>query len=218
MKKKIICLFLLICLFELSSLSVFAYRPTPYLCIETTRNDIPKNTAYIDLLLPIQENDKNFVMQKDETNTVINIFDYSSLQLPNNCEIANYNNAYYSYHFHFNNSTISVLSMEDDNHIYIDYGENQRLLEDYLLKIDSFRIAFVDDQGCIIKISNSVSAKSPILKSFSNLIIANEEVSEVYMDSPYSSVYICILLLCVIIICIIIIRERQGKTGDGSLS
>lgn len=213
MKKKIIYCFILTYLLESFCFSVYAYRPSPFLSIETTPNDLPQNTAYIDLLLPIQESDENFVLQKDEIDTVYNIFDYSYLQLSDTCEIANYNNGCYSYYFHFNNSTISVFSFENDNHIYIHYGEEQRLLEDYLRKIDSFKLAFVDEQGCIIKVSNSISVQSSLSKSFSNLKIVNGEVSEVYMELPYSRMLIFSCLPCIIVISILMIRKFRKHSS-----
>lgn len=207
MRKKIIYCYLFICLLEIFSFSVYAYRPSPFLNIETTPDDIPENTAYIDLLLPIQANDANFVIKKDELNTIYNIFDNSYLQLSDKCEIANYNDVYYSYHFHFDNSTISVFSVENDNHIYINYGENQKLLDDYLLKINGFKLAFVDEQGCIIKVSDSISINSSISKSFSRLKIVNGEVSEEYIDNSYSKIFIYTLFLCIIVISMIIIQK-----------
>lgn len=207
MQKKIIFCFSLICLFVSLVITVYAYRLSPYLYMETTLDDIPKNTAYIDLLLPIQKKDEHFVAQKEEISSVHHIFDNSLLQLPRDCEIANYDDAYYSYLFHFNDSTISVRPIEDG--FYINYGEEQKLLDDYLLNVDDFKVAFVDAQGNIIQVSDSLSAKSSLTKEFTNLKIVNGEVSEEYMDIPLFSYSIYIFPLCIIGIVIAVIHKQK---------
>lgn len=199
MKKKIAFCCLLIYLLEVFGFSVYAYRSSPFLNVQATLEDIPQNTAYIDLLLPVQEKDPYFVPQKDELDAVYNIFDYSRVELPNDCEISKYNDAYYSYYFHFEKSTISAFPVGNDDSIYINYGENQKLLEDYLLKIDSFKLAFVDVQGNIIQMSDSVSVKSSLTKSFSYLKIVNGEVFEEYIDMPLSRFAVLLLPLGIII-------------------
>lgn len=199
MKKKIAFFCLLMFLLGIFAFSAYAYHPDPDLNVQTTLEDIPQNTAYIDLLLPVQEKDSYFVPQKDTLDVVYNLFDYVQLELPNDCEIANYNDAYYSYYFHFANSTISAFPVGNDDSIYINYGENQKLLEDYLLKIDSFKLAFVDVQGNIIQMSDSVSVKSSLTKSFSYLKIVNGEVFEEYIDMPLSRFVVLLLPLGIII-------------------
>ena len=73
------------------------------------------------------------------------------------------------------------------------------MLEDYLLKIDSFKLAFVDVQGNIIQMSDSVSVKSSLTKSFSYLKIVNGEVFEEYIDMPLSRFAVLLLPLGIII-------------------
>lgn len=116
---------LLCCLMQVS---VSAYMPSPYLVAVFRQSDMPPQTAYVDLLLPLQENDDLFVAQKDKSEICL-FTDQTTFQIDPTSEIATYNDGYYSYLFHFSESTIAVNTNEDMDEISIQYGAQQELLQ-----------------------------------------------------------------------------------------
>ena len=95
MRKKVhlfsVSCILLCCLMQVS---VSAYMPPPYLVAVFCQSDMPPQTAYVDLLLPLQENDTSFVSQKDAAD--IRLFtDRAVFDVDPSGEIAAYEDGYF---------------------------------------------------------------------------------------------------------------------------
>lgn len=191
--------------------SVYAYQPPLSLEVNINRNEIPQGTAYMDLLIPIHNNDENFVQQKDNIDIVFNIFDSSLLDIQSTSEIALYNNGYYSYLFHFKDSTIDITEYQDTLHVT--YGFSQRLLED-IVQLKNCKFAFVDAEGNILECTEDFIIRDYLFKDFTKVVVAEATVSVIYNMNPYRIVFAIILSSIIIIVCIIKTRiKHPRKTG-----
>lgn len=215
MFKKISLFCIILWLLVLSSIySVYAYQPPLSLDVNINRNEMPQGTAYMDLLIPIHNNDENFVQQKDNIDIVFNIFDSSLLDIQSTSEIALYNNGYYSYLFHFKDSTIDITEYQDTLHVT--YGFSQRLLED-IVRLKNCKFAFVDAEGNILECTEDFVIKEHFFKDFREIIITETSVSVKYYINPYRIAFAIILVSAMIIVCIIIAMKvkKIRQSGDG---
>lgn len=212
MRKRIICFYsILLLLLCIVNIPVYAYKPSPFLRVDVNRSEIPQGTSYIDLLVPVQADDQAYVPQKEESESLIDISDHSVIKIENTSEIANYDEAYYSYLFHFKDSTISVYTDEYSDTVSVYYGENQDLL-DYLAKRGKCKLAFVDAQGNIRNLSNDFQVKNRMFKDFTKLEISNNEVLTVYTVNAYRIVFACIAALALTAVCIVVILLIRQKS------
>lgn len=179
-----------------------AYKPSPYLVADCHQADIPSQTAYVDLLLPLQENDDLFVTQKDETEIYL-FTDRTAFEIDPASEIATYNDGYYSYLFHFNGSTITINTNAYSGEISIQYGAQQELLQ-YIEKMHSCKLAFVDAQGGILEISDAFTVRDRLFRDFRKLLISGKSVSVEYVINLYQSVFSVIIFLVTAGMCLAI--------------
>lgn len=217
MRKKVYSFFafciLLCCLMQVS---VSAYMPPPYLVAVFCQSDMPPQTAYVDLLLPLQENDTSFVSQKDAAD--IRLFtDRAVFDVDPSGEIAAYEDGYYSYLFHFADSSIIVNTNAANDEISVQYG-TQELLE-RVEQMHSCKLAFVDAQGNILAISEAFTVRDRPFKDFKELLVSETSVSVEYTTNPYQIVFAVILCLVAVGLCLVIflllkkLRSKQKYRG-----
>lgn len=213
MYKKLTCLGMLLLLLSVVTVPAYAYKPSPFFVIRCNQNDIPKGTAYIDLLLPIQEDDERFSENEKETESVINILDYSIVEISNTSEIANYNDGYCSYLFHFEDSVIFPNQRTGED-IFIEYGSTQNLLDE-LVRLKNCKLAFVGAEGSILTISDEFMLKDSYFKDFEYLMVQETAVTAIYNTNPYRIAYMMVLSLSIMVIFTVIVvilyRKRKGK-------
>lgn len=214
MRKKIVHLLVIfIVVFLECNIVAYAYKPSPFLVLEVNPKDLPQDTAYIDLLIPISPSHESFIDRKTESQYVTDIVGSSIIEISPKSEISNYEKTYYSYLFHFKESTISLYAAEDNQNPLIYFGEHQKLLDEYLRKVENFKLAFVDNQGNIIKVSDEISIKSFLFQDFSRLKVENAEVVAEYTTSYSNIMFGCVSGGISIIICIVVIIRKSGDSS-----
>lgn len=97
MKRLSIIISVIILLSFSTSITCFAFEPSSnFICYINTFN-IPENTAYIDMLIPMESNDENYTDYNTENG--------EKFSIKQNSEIVKYNdNSFASYTFHYKNS------------------------------------------------------------------------------------------------------------------
>lgn len=95
---------LFILIFILSAIfqtTCYAFNPYPYLCCEISEDSIPENAEYTDLLLPIKNDDENYVD--------FNTLNGQKYDITKDSEIAKYHEqGYISYTFHYKNAVCDI--------------------------------------------------------------------------------------------------------------
>jgi len=211
LKKAFILSTLLSCLLVIFFIPVHAYMPSPFLVINVVYDEIPQNTVYIDLLIPIHCNDSDFISKKEEPHIVQNIFRDEILEINRNSEIAYFDDGYYSYLFHFKDSTIIPSSATGNkNMLRIEYGSNHRLL-DKIVDCKNCKFAFVDGDGNILEITDNFTIKDFFFRDLKKIVVESTSVYVSYQVNPYRIVFaILLFFLFLFLFCISILIYKKG--------
>lgn len=126
MKKKIVSIVLVFIFIMMAfELNVFAIEPNYYFKVWVSRDDVPSGTAYIDMLLPISENDECYVGFNENNGEKFGISPES--------EIAKYNEqGFKSYTFHISDA-VSEMSPSYDFNV-----EKSRLTEELQNEVSAY--------------------------------------------------------------------------------
>ena len=161
-------------------------------CVVLQTEDIPAETAYIDLLLPIAEIPECYT-EWNQTYSADGIAS-ENIHISTDSAIANYNeDGYCSFLAHFEHAKITV-SPSDDNGLWVTFGDDNYENLYYFQKCKSIKLAFVDKDGNILKVTEAVSVRDRIFSSFQNIELHGDTVKCVYSFNPYRSVPIAVLV------------------------
>lgn len=215
MRKKICTCIVFVFLCSVLCLHTSAYKPSGAVTMTVRQNGIPQDTVYIDLLLPIQPNDERFVEQKDINGLLFNIFNQSISEFTSASEIANYDDGYYSYLFHFKDGTIYNDYWDGREEFSVIYGESRDLLDD-MVEFENCKLAFVDAEGNILAVSNAFAIENKPFRDFDCLIVTGTSVSAVYHANPYQIAFAILLCLVLIAMCAGIFSARKKRKAKAT--
>jgi hypothetical protein len=137
MRKFCCCFFALLFLCTCASVPVYAWTPSRSFNCEVRKDNIPNGTKYIDMLIPIAEKDKYYVLCNSDNGKRFNI--------PKNSEIISYNHGgYRSYTFHVSDA-YSLMQPEVTYNFQVseeDYNAHEVLLKPY----DDRRQSYLDGE------------------------------------------------------------------------
>lgn len=211
MRKRAVCFcFMLVILLAACNISVCAYKPSPFLVVQADLSALPKDTAYIDLLLPMKPDDIAFVERKDAVKNLSSLSGDVLVTIENASEIASYDQGYYSYLFHFKDSTVSVDFNAYEDAALIYYGENQTILSD-LTKMEECKLAFVDEQGNILTTTEAFTIENNFFKDFDYITVKGTAVSAVYHLNPYRIAFAGIVAVIFIAACGVAVCIQRKK-------
>lgn len=207
--KKICAFILSVIIIMTVSVSCYAYKTGNTLVVFLNINDIPSQTAGIDLLIPIDEKFDKYV-SFNNYNDLLGIND--SISITAESEIAYYNaNGYVSYLCHFNNAVVDCYQGETEQIVV-----NVNNL-DYFIEQGSFIIAFIDNQGKVLSTTNTISIKNGFFKQFESVSVKNNQAKVNYYFNPYYIVPLVSLITAIIVLVLLRLRTLKSKNKrDGS--
>lgn len=163
---------------------------------------MPQDTVYVDLLLPF-DSIKECYTDFNYTSTIKSFREPDSIQLLENMSIVQYDtDNYYSYISHFKNSEISI-TVDEKNNVQITFGSYFQNDLYYFQKCESIKLAFIDKNGNILKISDPFSIHSRMFMSFQDIQFNEHGIKCNYILDPYGGFTLSIVLfigLCMLII------------------
>lgn len=185
-----------VCLFSFLPVTVKANSPPPAPYYVFKLSDLPKGTVYVDLLIILPERDPGYVAL--EKSNLPEGFSHES-EIIGFCE-----DDFRSYTFHYKNAK-SIIRVRNDNQVYFfvddlsDYS--QMYHEEHKEKVDNsgwIRLAMLDEQGNILKVSPVFSVKSrqffgSVRGSFQYNGTTDEYIAE---TDVYGSGVVLYLVLC----------------------
>ena len=183
-------------------ISCYAYNAGNSWCVSFTINDLPAQTAGIDILVQIDKQSDEYVSLNTYTDlSGINDF----IEITDESQISYYDtNGYISYLCHFNGAVIDYLGC------YSEYSEELNVKVnnlDYFVDKGSIIIAFIDKEGTVLSTSTPISIKNGLFRQFESLSLNNHEVTVNYYYNPYYIVPSVSLIAAVIILILL----RLGK-------
>lgn len=209
MKK--ICAFIISAIIIMSvSVPCYAYKRGNSLTLYFNQSELDSQTAGIDILVPIDE-------KSEEYSTFDNYDDLmginSLISITDKSQISHYDkNGYISYLCHFKNAYIDC-NQNSDNQIVVNVNHL-----DYFLEQGSFIIAFIDSQGNILSVTNTVSIKDGLFKQFESVSVSNYQAKVNYYFNPYYILPPIILAVLVVTVVLLKIKASKNKRrGNGSL-
>lgn len=191
MKKTTVIVMTVLLLFS-CILPVSAIKISPSLeCVVLQTEDIPTETAYIDLLLPFAEIPECYT-EWNQTYSADGIA-YENIQISADSAIANYSeDGYCSFLAHFEHAKITV-SPSNDSGLWVTFGDDNYENLYYFQKCKSIKLAFVDKDGNILKVTEAVSVRDRLFSYFQNIELYGDTVKCVYAFNPYRGVLIAVL-------------------------
>lgn len=195
------------------TINTYAYAPSQFLSVNVNTNDIPENTAYIDLLIPANDNDANYTNEiNNENSKVFSISSNDYVNISKDSEIASLmiDNNYYSFLFHFMNASMSANSdLEEPNVIIVQYDNEDKLVKT-LKEYKALKFAYIDENGNIIDVSNEFNLQDNCMKNYNKIILDGTRVDISYTTNYYVVFAISLFtILFFTIIAVIIMKKRR---------
>lgn len=187
--KRIISAILVFTLLFSLPLNIFAYKRGGNLRVDVTRSSMPKDTAFIDLLIEINPSSPDYILCNDEE---IITFDGQIVKLQPEFEIVQYNDdeGFFSYSAHYKEAFVAFpyFTYDEYNNTQIDVI-GLSFDEDYLElreKYPNVKIAYVSADGKVLTVSNAVSImdKNSVIE-FDNLTANRAKLEVVTYKNPY---------------------------------
>lgn len=203
MKK--ICAFILSAIIIMSvSVPCYAYKRGDSLTLYFNLSELDSQTAGVDILVPIDE-------KSDEYSALNNYDDLmginSLISITDKSQVSHYDtNGYISYLCHFKNADIECHQNANDQIIV-----NVNNL-DYFLEQGSFIIAFIDSQGNVLSVTNTVSIKDGLFKQFESVSVSNYQAKVNYYFNPYYILPPVMLTVLVITVILLRLKARKNKS------
>lgn len=147
-----------VCLFSFLPVTVQANSPPPAPYYVFELSDLPEGTVYVDLLIKLPESNPEYIAL--EKSNLPEGFSHES-EIIGFCE-----DDFRSYTFHYKNAK-SIIQVQSDNQVYFfvddlpDYSqEYEREHKENVDNSGWIRLAMLDEQGNILKVSPVLSVKS----------------------------------------------------------
>ena len=193
--KKICVVVISVIILMFIPISCYAYNAGNSWWVSFTANDLPAQTAGIDILVQMDKQSDEYVSLNTYTD-LLGINDF--IEITDESQISNYDiNGYISYLCHFNGAVIDYLSC------YSEYSEELSVSFDnldYFIDKGSIIIAFIDEEGNVLSTSSPISIKNGLFRQFESLSLNNHEVTVNYYYNPYYIVPSVSLITAVIIL------------------
>lgn len=199
--KKICAVVISVIILMFIPISCYAYKAGNSWCVSFTANDLPAQTAGIDILVQIDKQSDEYVSLNTYTDlSGINSF----IEITDESQISYYDtNGYISYLCHFNGAVIDYTGCYQDSAEELSVSFDNL---DYFVDKGSIIIAFIDNQGNVLSMSTPISIKNGLFRQFESLSL-NHEVTVNYYYNPYYIVPSVSLIAAVIILILL----RLGK-------
>lgn len=176
-------------------------------------DNAPENTAYIDILVPISKNSDEYIDFNNPPLLYVEKGENKSLLIDQNSQIAQYNNnGYSSLSLHTKYiQTIEIYSRT----IYL-----TDTIESIYKKYKNFKAVYVDENGNILKMTDTFSVKYDITKPYAFITDNNHLTLRIFGINPFTAI-ICIviffgtILLFLILLIFIIRKSRKKKSTKG---
>lgn len=185
-------------------ISCYAYNAGNSWWVSFTANDLPAQTAGIDILVQIDKQSDEYVSLNTYTD-LLGINDF--IEITDESQISNYDtNGYISYLCHFNGAVIDYLGC------YSEYSEELSVSFDnldYFIDKGSIIIAFIDEEGNVLSTSSPISIKNGLFRQFRSLSLNNHKVTVDYYYNPYYILPSVVLITAVVIL--ILLRLKKLK-------
>lgn len=190
----------------------YAYKADNSVTLFFNVQDIPSQTAGIDILIPIEENSDEYAA----FNSYNDLFGINDLiYITDESEIAYYNvNGYISYLCHLKNADIDCRQAENGQFVV-----NVNNL-DYFIEQGSFAVAFIDNQGNILSTTDTISIKNCLFRQFESVSITDSKAKVNYYFNPYYILPFVSLIIAVIVLVLLKLKKlhkSRYKSGDGSV-
>ncbi|MCH5171119.1 MAG: hypothetical protein J1F24_07515 [Oscillospiraceae bacterium] len=183
-------------------ISCYAYNAGDSLDVSFKINDLPAQTAGIDILVQIDKQSDEYVSLNTYTD-LLGINDF--IEITDESQISYYDtNGYISYLCHFNGAIIDYLGC------YQEYSEELNVKVnnlDYFVDKGSIIIAFIDKEGTVLSTSTPISIKNGLFRQFRSLSLNNHKVTVDYYYNPYYILPSVVLITAVVILILL----RLGK-------
>lgn len=182
MKKFILTFVVLITIVSCFTFSVNANGPAPPRGINVYAEKLPENALYIDLLIKVDSNDKNF--------TSINSINIEKYNFANDAEIIKYNkDGFQSYTFHFKDSISKMNIVDNESSFTYETESNNSQFYTIKSEYNLIKVALLDENGNIIKVSNEINVSPKKIGFFTGAIYCDFETNSIdigFYDSPFN--------------------------------
>lgn len=205
--KILVCIVLAVVMIFCNNSHVYALDFDP--CqIELYTDNAPDNTAYIDILIPINKNSDDYIDFKNPPLCYIENGENKPLLIDQNSQIAQYNdNGYSSLSLH----TEYIRTTET-------YGEKIYLndtIENIYKKYKNFKAVYVDENGNILKITDTFSIEYDITKPYAFITDNNHLTLRIFGINQFTAIIYTVIffgtILLFLILLIFIIRKSRKK-------
>lgn len=208
-KKCLLALWLsVILLLGILPLSASANSPGPAIgnCFIVT--DLPENTVYVDLLIPLPVSDPMYVDLVRE-----NLSEHIS---PQSDIVAYCEDGFRSYTFHYRNAQ-SIIEVNDQENVLFFTNDSRKDLDDHREDVynrGSIRLAMLDQDGSIIKVSPTLVLRAKgFLSSMIGIFDYNARTDE-FKVREETSVIAWIVYISICIISLLLTVFTEGLVAD----
>lgn len=195
-------------------LNVFAYKRGPGLSVDIVGEQLPKDTAYIDILIPVQKLPSS---REPVEKTIVSWCSHKPISITASSEISEIQTIggteYCSFLMYYPGA-----SMEEDTYynFYVEtfsvlIGQEETDIYRILNTFGSVVFAWVNENGEIQSYSNAVKIHDSPFNEIQCFRITGEEVRSDRLTNYYVVVPLLFLIVCVILGIIIIARLIQKK-------
>lgn len=169
MKKKKFSIFivsLLLMIGLIPSVTVYAWRVDPYnFYISIDKNQMPSQTKYIDILVPLKVSDKEYISLNKENSSTYSISDDS--------EIVRYcdDEGFRSFLIHYK---YSIININKQNNLHKPNINDSLCVKDNITiwefanKYRKIKVAYLDENGNILSVTNSAKISTFFTRNIQN--------------------------------------------------
>lgn len=204
MMKKVSFIMLSLILLLIVPVQSFAYKNENKLSVNVSPKDMPDGTAFVDLLVKLDDNSKYYSSLNEPKITDL---DNNEISISENGEIVTYNqDGYMSFLFHFKDSAV------DSNIDYHSFAFNNL---DLIQKCKNVKVAFVDSNGKILKVTDIAFLTHFAFAETDSVLVENEEAHAMLTVYPLIAVACLVpvlLFLCGVIVMIVRVEAKKQKS------
>lgn len=223
MKKSFATIVSILLLLFLLPITCYAWVPDYWYSCDIDYTKIPENAVYVDLLLPISEDNEDYV-DFNESNG-------KKFSIQNDSEIVKYNkDGYMSYTFHIKNIDSYIKPIKNENkYARVEFFKNEEALPtsdtyyNFCHKYKTAKMAYLDKNGNIISVTNQIRITQFDLFNRSpqtNINLIGSELSIEFSYGPPFFIlfflfwFLCALVIITPIIVFIVNAIRKRKSNN----